>query len=84
VGDDFPLFYDSGIRSGEDIVKAYAVGADYVFLGRPLLFAMAANGEKGLSQIVDVISSETSIALAQLGKCHMNEVGPELVCQAAD
>lgn len=84
VGDDFPLFYDSGIRSGEDIVKAYAVGADYVFLGRPLLYAMAANGEKGLNQILDVISSETSIALAQLGKCHMDEVGPELVCQVAD
>lgn len=82
VGDDFPLFYDSGIRSGEDIVKAYAVGADYVFLGRPLLFAMAANGEKGLNQIVDVISTETSIALAQLGKCHMHEVGAELVCRA--
>ena len=84
VGDDFPLFYDSGIRSGEDIVKAYAVGADYVFLGRPLLFAMAANGEKGLSQIMDVISSETSIALAQLGKCQINNIGPELIYQAAD
>lgn len=84
VGDDFPLFYDSGIRSGEDVVKAYAVGADYVFLGRPLLYAMAANGERGLNQILDVISSETSIALAQLGKCHMNDLDPEIVCQAAD
>jgi L-lactate dehydrogenase (cytochrome) len=81
VGDDFPLFYDSGIRSGEDVVRAYAVGADYVFLGRPLLFAMAANGERGLHQILEVISSETSIALAQLGKCGMGEVGPELLCQ---
>lgn len=67
LGNDFTLFYDSGIRSGEDVVKAYAVGADFVFLGRPLLFAMAAAGEAGLNKLVDVIDSETSIALAQLG-----------------
>ena len=82
IGDDFPLFYDSGLRSGEDVSKAYAVGADYVFFGRPLLFAMAANGAQGLAQILDVIGNEISIALAQLGKCHMNEVSPELVYQA--
>ena len=35
LGDDFPLFYDSGIRSGEDVLKAYAMGANFVFLGRP-------------------------------------------------
>jgi isopentenyl diphosphate isomerase/L-lactate dehydrogenase-like FMN-dependent dehydrogenase len=79
VGKDFPLFYDSGIRSGEDIIKAYAVGADFVFLGRPLLFAMAANGEKGLAQIIDVVTSETSIALAQLGKCKIDAVTSELI-----
>lgn len=71
LGKDFPIFYDSGIRTGEDIIKAYAMGADFVLLGRPLLFAMAANGERGLSQISDVIASETSIALAQLGLCDM-------------
>jgi isopentenyl diphosphate isomerase/L-lactate dehydrogenase-like FMN-dependent dehydrogenase len=79
VGKDFPLFYDSGIRSGEDIIKAYAVGADFVFLGRPLLFAMAGNGEKGLAQITDVITSEISIALAQLGKSEMGTVTSELI-----
>ena len=73
------LFYDSGLRSGEDIVKAYAVGADFVFLGRPLLFAMAANGEKGLAQITDVVTSETSIALAQLGKREIDAVTSELI-----
>jgi isopentenyl diphosphate isomerase/L-lactate dehydrogenase-like FMN-dependent dehydrogenase len=77
VGKDFPLFYDTGIRNGEDIVKAYAMGADFVFLGRPLLFAMAANGEPGLNQMCDVFADEISIALAQLGLCHMSEVTEE-------
>ena len=67
VGVDVPLIYDSGIRSGEDICKAYALGADFVMLGRPLLFAMAAGGEKGLHRLCDVIAQEISIALAQMG-----------------
>ena len=68
LGTDYPLFYDSGIRSGEDIVTAYAMGADFVLIGRPFLFAIAAGGEKGLTQLIDVLSKETSIALAQLGR----------------
>lgn len=67
LGPDFPVFYDSGLRSGEDIVAAYAMGADFVFLGRPLLFAIGADGERGLNELIDVLATETSIALAQLG-----------------
>ena len=77
VGPDFPLFYDSGIRGGEDVVKAYASGADYVFLGRPFQFAIAAAGEDGLDQLVDVLSDEVSITLAQLGHVDMQGVGPD-------
>jgi L-lactate dehydrogenase (cytochrome) len=79
VGPDYPLLYDSGIRSGEDIIKAYAMGANFVFLGRPLLFAIAARGEHGLNQMSDVFVKETSIALAQLGICNMQAIGPESI-----
>ncbi len=75
VGETYPLFFDSGIRSGEDIVKAYAMGANYVFLGRPWLFAIASGGESGLEQLTRVLTQETSIALAQLGLCDMASVG---------
>ena len=74
VGDDYLLFYDTGLRSGEDIVKAYAMGADFVFLGRPLLFAMAARREQGLAQMRDVFEKETSITLAQLGITSMSDI----------
>ena len=67
VGPDYPLFYDTGIRSGEDIVKAFAMGADFCFLGRPLSYAIASNGAKGLQQMVDVLADEVSLTLAQLG-----------------
>ncbi|WP_337660464.1 alpha-hydroxy acid oxidase [Anderseniella sp. Alg231-50] len=81
VGTEFPLFYDSGIRSGEDVVKAYAMGADFVFLGRPLLFAMAARGERGLAQLWDVVSDETSLTLAQLGRTSMHHLADTLAVE---
>jgi (S)-mandelate dehydrogenase len=67
VGPDFPLFFDSGLRSGEDVVKAYNQGADFTFLGRILQFAIAAGGEEGLQRLWDVLRDETSITLAQIG-----------------
>ena len=79
VGEHIPLIYDSGIRSGEDICKAYAMGADFVMLGRPLLFAMAAGGEKGLNQLTDVLAQETSIALAQMGLNDISQVDSDVL-----
>ncbi len=76
LGPDFPLFYDSGLRCGEDIVKAYALGADFVFLGRPLLYAIAAGREQGLKKLLETLSTETSIALAQLGLTSLDDCGP--------
>ena len=79
VGPDYPLFYDTGIRTGEDVLKAYAMGANYVFLGRPLQFAMAASGEQGLTELIDVISKETSIGLAQLGLKDIKDVSKDAI-----
>jgi (S)-mandelate dehydrogenase len=68
VGADYPLFYDTGLRSGEDVVKAYAQGANFTFFGRVLQFAIAAGGEEGLQELWNVLRSETSITLAQIGE----------------
>jgi len=68
VGADFPLFFDSGIRSGEDVLRAVDQGADFIFLGRILQFAIAAGGEAGLHAMWDVLSEEMSIAMAQTGQ----------------
>lgn len=81
VGDDFNLFFDSGIRSGEDIIKAYAQGADYVFLGRPFSFAHAALGNKGLTQYCDILRDEVSITLAQLGLTDIDQVDASSICK---
>lgn len=67
VGPDYPLFFDSGLRSGEDALKLLVHGADFCFFGRILQFAMAAGGEAGLRQMWSVLSDEMSIAMAQTG-----------------
>ena len=67
VGLDYPLFFDSGIRSGEDVMRALQQGADFVFLGRILQFAIASGGEAGLNRLWNILSDEVSIAMAQTG-----------------
>jgi len=74
VGNDFPLFFDSGLRSGEDALKAMTAGADFVFFGRILQFAIAAAGEPGLKQLWSVLSDELSIAMAQTGTTGLTSI----------
>ena len=67
VGLEFPIIFDSGIRGGEDVLKALALGANFVMLGRPVLHAMSAGGIKGLTSLFDAVSEDISVGLAQLG-----------------
>lgn len=71
VRSDVPLFYDSGLRSGEDVLKAMSCGANFTFLGRIFQFAIAAAGEEGLHRLIDVLTAELSIAMAQTGRTNL-------------
>jgi (S)-mandelate dehydrogenase len=75
VGPDMPVFFDSGLRSGEDVLKALHAGADFTFFGRILQFAIAADGEAGLHRMWDVLSDELSIAMAQTGISNLPKSG---------
>ena len=74
VGPDFPLVFDSGVRSGEDILKALACGADLVMLGRPLLYALGADGARGLTSLLDALVNELGVAMAQLGLADVADI----------
>ncbi|PUB14941.1 alpha-hydroxy acid oxidase [Yoonia sediminilitoris] len=76
VGPDMPLFFDTGLRSGEDVLKAYALGAQFTFFGRVLQFAIAAGGEEGLHRLWRILCDEASIAMAQIGATRLDEVRP--------
>jgi L-lactate dehydrogenase (cytochrome) len=74
VGKDYPIIFDTGVRNGEDVVKAYASGASFVMLGRPILYAIGADGERGLKTIIHYISKEIQVTLAQLGLGKISEI----------
>ena len=82
VGNDFPLIFDSGIRSGSDIVRALAFGADYAMIGRPVMYAMGADGRKGLRRIVEIIKEETSTTLGLVGLNDINDVTSNIVIES--
>ncbi|WP_338068158.1 alpha-hydroxy acid oxidase [Nioella ostreopsis] len=84
VGPDYPLIFDSGLRHGEDIVKALARGADFVMLGRPLLYALGAEGARGLNALIRILAEETSLTLAQVGLTDISAVGAEILADASD
>ncbi len=79
VGNDFPLIFDSGIRSGSDIVRALAFGGDYAMIGRPVMYAMGADGRKGLRRIVEIIKEEASTTLGLVGLNDINDVTSNIV-----
>ena len=83
VGNDFPLIFDSGIRSGSDIVRALAFGADYAMIGRPVMYAMGADGRKGLRRIVEIIKEEASTTLGLVGLNDINDVTSNIVIESS-
>jgi isopentenyl diphosphate isomerase/L-lactate dehydrogenase-like FMN-dependent dehydrogenase len=74
VGKDYPLIFDSGVRGGEGIIKALASGASFVMLGRPFMYAIGANGARGLDNLINILSSEINVTLAQLGKTSISQL----------
>ena len=75
VGNEVPVLLDSGIRTGADIVKAIARGADAVLVGRPLLFALAVGGEEAVGTMLDHLLWDLRATVANLGYAALADVG---------
>ena len=67
VGDRMPILVDSGFRRGSDIVKALAIGARAVCIGRPYLWGLGAFGQSGVERVLGILRAETRHAMQQLG-----------------
>jgi len=81
VGKEFPLIFDSGIRSGSDILRALALGANFVMLGRPLMYGIGADGSRGLKKILNIIKEELSTALGLVGLTDVNDISSEIIAE---
>ncbi len=74
IGNNCQILFDSGIRTGEDIVKAYSLGADFVFLGRPFLFASALGKKEYIIHLIKLLGKQIDSTLAQLGKTSIDSL----------
>lgn len=74
VGSRIEVLFDGGIRRGTDIVKALALGARAVLVGRPYLYGLGAGGEDGAAAAIDILTRELGRAMALLGRTHLTDV----------
>ena len=77
VGDKVDVVIDGGIRHGTDVVKAMAMGAKAVSIGRAYVFGLLAAGYPGIERMLDILTTETRSALTWLGKNSIHDVDPE-------
>ena len=75
VGDRLTVLADSGVRSGLDVVRMLALGARGVLLGRAWVYALAARGEAGVTQLLDIISREMRVAMTLTGARNIADIG---------
>ena len=73
------VLVDSGVRRGTDVLKALALGAKAVLIGRPYIWGLAVNGEAGVTQVLDLLREEFRIAMGLTGCVNVREISNELI-----
>ena len=75
VGSQIPVFVDGGFRRGSDVYKALAIGARAVGIGRPYIYGLAAFGQEGVEQVLDIFRTELSLTMRQCGTPSIEQIG---------
>ncbi|EEB86552.1 alpha-hydroxy acid oxidase [Roseobacter sp. GAI101] len=75
VGDQIEVHLDSGIRSGQDVLKAMAMGASGTFIGRAYIYGLGAMGQKGVTTALEVIHKELDLTMALCGETSVKDLG---------
>jgi L-lactate dehydrogenase (cytochrome)/glycolate oxidase len=84
VGNDIDVLLDGGVRRGSDVVKAVALGAKAVMIGRAYLWGLAANGQAGVENVLDIMRSGIDSALLGLGRSSIHELSADDLVIPAD
>lgn len=79
AGDRLEVIVDGGIRRGTDVLKAIALGARAVLVGRPILWALAHGGETAVARVLDLLRAELDLAMALCGCASLGEITPDLL-----
>ena len=84
VGDRIEVHFDSGIRSGQDVLKALALGAKGTYIGRAFINGLGAMGEAGVTKALDVIHTELDLTMALCGHRDIKDVNKDILLVPAD
>lgn len=76
------VYVDGGIRSGADVLKALALGARAVMVGRPVWWGLAVGGDEGVFVVLDTLRAELDRAMALCGVSEVGDIANDLVCPA--
>jgi lactate 2-monooxygenase len=82
LGGELPVLLDSGVRSGADALKALALGARAVLLGRPAMWGLALDGEEGVRRVLRAFLADLDLALALSGHRSVDDLGPQALVPA--
>ncbi|MEP7453584.1 alpha-hydroxy acid oxidase [Phyllobacterium sp. SB3] len=80
AGSTMTIMMDGGIRRGTDVLKALVSGADFVFVGRPFLYAASVGGQFGVAKAIDLLSNEIHQDMALLGVTQIGDLSSDLLC----
>ncbi len=81
VGDKLEVWMDGGIRSGQDVLKAWALGARGTMIGRAMAYGLGAMGEAGVTKALQIIHKELDVTMAFCGHTQLREVGREILVE---
>jgi 4-hydroxymandelate oxidase len=74
-----PILVDGGIRRGTDVLKALALGANAVLIGRPYVWGLGAEGETGVTKVVNILRREFAMAMALTGRTNIASIDRSLI-----
>ncbi|WP_370931589.1 L-lactate dehydrogenase [Bartonella sp. DGB1] len=79
VGNDIEVHIDGGIRSGQDVLRALALGAKGTYIGRPWLYGLGAAGKAGVTRALEIIHTELDITMGLTGKTNIKEINSDII-----
>ncbi|SDW79532.1 alpha-hydroxy acid oxidase [Roseicitreum antarcticum] len=81
VGDQVEVHLDSGIRSGQDVLKALALGAKGTYIGRAFIYGLGAQGQAGVTRALEILHKELDVTMALCGERNVRDLGPHNLIQ---
>ncbi len=81
VGSEIEVMFDGGIRTGQDVMRALALGARSCLIGRSYIYGLGAGGEPGVAKAIEIIRKELDVSMALTGVNRIDEIGPRALMQ---